>query len=102
MLQSKNGGERAEGSVYCRAVREDVQHFRIDHGDVRALSIPRRGDASFCGGEVVLRPHCIAVTFPVSLPLHNLSARWPSRASRKSAGYAAAARQRPPPTVVPD
>ena len=72
MLESKNGGEGAQGSVDCRAVGEDVQHFRIDHGDIRAPSMPRRGDASFGGREVVLRPHRIAVTFPVRLLLHNL------------------------------
>src|SRR5208337_1163094 len=105
MLQAKNGGERAQRPVHGRTVGKDVQHLRIDHGDVSALSVSRRCDTSLCGGEVVLGPHRLAVTFPVvtvDFFLHNVSSRQASRTWPKSSGCAVAARQTPRPAACAD
>src|SRR5208337_5233127 len=105
MLEPKHGGERAQCPVHSCTVGKDVQHFRIDHGDVSALSLSRRRDTSLCGGKVVLRSHRVAVVFSVvtvNLFLHNVSSRRTSRTSPKSGGCAVAARQTPRPAACAD
>src|SRR5208337_1587469 len=94
MLQPKNGGERAQRPVHRRTVGKDVQHIWIDYGDVSALGVSRRSSASNRGGEVVLRPHRVALVSPIvttSFFLHSASTRvaWP--AWLRSSGCAVAA-----------
>jgi hypothetical protein len=104
-LSAKNGGQGAQRLVHGRTVGKDIQHFRIDHGNVGALSVSRRRNTANGRREVVLRSHGVAPVPPTataSFFLHNASTHLARPAWLRSSECAAAAQQRLPPEAAAD